>query len=456
MKRRRRPALVLGAGLALALALTACSGDSDNAAPVPPTVTRPAKPVDLTFGVWGNQAEIDAYQKVAGSYNAVTDESDVTLQPYTSEADLMTAVESGTVPDIFLLARQDLAAVKEQKVNRPLSDLLDERAVDFGDGYSRAALEAFSVDRELQCMPYGIAPDVVYYNKKLVDFARMAARGMAVPNPAALGKSPRWSLAMFQAAAEFATRPRRDVHGLYVDPSLRGLAPFIYSGGGDLFNDDEEPTSLAFSSGDTQDALGTALRLLRDTRLTLTAEQLAQATPQQWFERGRLGMLVGNRDLVPELRGVEGLDFDVMPMPVLDEDATVGDITGICVSDRSTSISEAADFLVHAISSDSVRQVVQAGYLSPANQTVALSDDFLEPGQLPEHSSVFVTSVRAMRIPPLLDNNAELRAAVEADVRSLITTPVAAPADIKAITTKIDDESRVVLDPASVEEESTD
>lgn len=445
---------MLGAGIALALALSGCSGDSGDADPAPPTVTRTAKPVDLTFGVWGNEAEVTAYQAVANSYNEVTDESNVTLQPYASESDLMAAVDAGTVPDVFLVSRQDLATLRENKVNRPLSDLLDERAVDFGDGYSRAALEAFSVDRELQCMPYGIAPDVVYYNKSLVDFDKMAARGLLVPSPVVAPKSPRWSFAMFQAAAEFATRPRRNIHGLYVDPTLRGLAPFIYSGGGDLFNDDEQPTSLAFSSSETRNALGATLPLLRYVPLSLTAEQLEQATPQTWFERGKLAMMVGNRGLLPELRGVEGLDFDVMPMPVVDGDATVGDITGICVSEKSTSISEAADFLVHAISNASVRQVVQAGYLSPANQTVALSDDFLQPGQLPEHSSVFVSSVRAMRIPPLLNDDGELRAAVEADVRSLITTPILEPADIEAITTKIDDESQVILDPASVADES--
>mgnify|MGYP003338914149 CR=1 FL=1 len=35
-------------------------------------------------------------------------------------------------------------------------ELLDERNVDFGDGYSRDAIEGFSADRKLQCMPYAV------------------------------------------------------------------------------------------------------------------------------------------------------------------------------------------------------------------------------------------------------------------------------------------------------------
>jgi multiple sugar transport system substrate-binding protein len=417
---------------------------------------KPVKPVKLTFGVFGTQDEVTAYQRVANSYNAVTDESDVTLTPYGSESDLVAGLRDGTVPDVFLVSRGDLPFVQDAKLNRPLSGLLDERGVDFGDGYSRDALEAFSFDRDIQCMPYGISPDVVYYNKRWIDFDKMLARGLPAPtiDPEDTRTSPRWSFTGFEAAAQFGTRPRRGIAGVYVDPTLRGLAPFIYSGGGDVFDDDDNPTSLALSDGSSRDALGAVLPLLRNPELTLSADQLAQASPLQWFKRGKLAMIVGTRDLVPRLRGVEGLDFDVMPMPVVDDAATVGDVTGICLSAKAADTDEAADFLVHAISAESVGQVVQAGALAPANQAVALSDTFLQPDQLPVHSSVFVSSVRDMVVPPLLPQRQELSDLVSADVRLLFTTPVLDP-DLEALTTRIDEESRTVLDPGSDDPSAT-
>ena len=129
-------------------------------------------------------------------------------------------------------------------------------------------------------------------------------------------------------AAKFAARPFRETKGVAIDPTLAGLAPFVYSGGGDLFDDDTDPTSLAFSDEGTQDALETILTLFRDPKLTLSQEQLEEKTPLEWFEEGKVGMITGTRAMVPELRAVQDLRFDVMPIPSIEGAATVGEITG--------------------------------------------------------------------------------------------------------------------------------
>ena len=109
-------------------------------------------------------------------------------------------------------------------------------------------------------MPYGVSPQVIYYNKNLVDFDRMAARGLDVPTDHRqldLGPVPGRGRVRSRARA-------RGTKGVSIAPTLGGLAPFIYSGGGNLFDDDDDPTSLAFASDDTQSALETMLTLLRD------------------------------------------------------------------------------------------------------------------------------------------------------------------------------------------------
>ena len=186
----------------------------------------------------------------------------------------MAALDSGEVPDVFLVSRGDLADLQERELNQPIGDLLDERDVDFGDGYSRPALEAFASDRKLQCMPYGISPMVIYYNTNLVDFEAMADRGLDVPtvDDEDLTKKPTWTLEQFQTAAAYASRPRRGIAGFYIAPTLRGLAPFVDSGGGKIFDNDDEPTSLAFSSDDTKSALEKVLPTLRDPKLSLSPE----------------------------------------------------------------------------------------------------------------------------------------------------------------------------------------
>ncbi len=454
MRRRRLVVLLV---LATGAAVAGCT-DGDDPGPVQPTPGVTTK-INLTFGVWGTEPEIQAYQDVLDTYNAETDEAAVRIKAFPSHDDLAAALDGGEVPDVFLVSRGDLAELREKQLNQPIGDLLDERNVDFGDGYSRPALEAFASDRDLQCMPYGISPMVIYYNKELVDFTAMAERELEVPtiDDEDLTKKPTWSIEQFQIAAEYASRPRREIAGFYVAPSLRGLAPYIFSGGGHLFDDEDDPTSLAFSSDDTRSALDKVLPVLRDPKLTLTAEQLAEKTPLDWFKEGKLGMIAGFRDLVPELRPTATLDFDILPMPVVDDPATVGDLTGICISHDTPDIAESADFLVNFISTESVSSVAAAGYLAPANTTVALSEAFLQPGSKPLHSGVSNNSIKNMRTPPLIENFAELEAAVAEPLRALLEVEVP---DLDALTQQIDDASVPVLAPPeeseSPSEESSD
>jgi multiple sugar transport system substrate-binding protein len=451
--RVRRSRVVVPLVLVLGAAVAGCTGD-DEPNPGPPTSTG-VKTVNLTFGVWGTEREIAAYQRVVDGYNVEHDEASVKIKSYPTRDDLIAALDGGQVPDVFLVSRGDLQDLQERKLNQPIGDLLDERDIDFGDGYSRPALEAFAGNRLLQCMPYGISPMVIYYNPALVDFTAMAERGFDVPNVdnEDLTKKPTWTLEQFQAAAEYASRPRRGIAGFYVAPTLRGLLPFVYSGGGQVFNDDDQPTSLAFSSDDTRSALEKVLPTLRDPKLTLSPDQVAAKSPLQWFEEGKLGMIAGFRDLVPELRQTAGLDFDVMPMPVVDDPATVGDLTGVCISRDTPDVSESADFLVDFVSTDSVTAVTAAGYLAPANTKVALSDAFLQPGRKPLHASVSNNSIKNMRIPPLIGNVAELEAAVADPLKAMLEVEVP---DLDALTQQIDEASQGVLAPPETESPSAE
>jgi multiple sugar transport system substrate-binding protein len=432
--------------LTLSIAGAACEDNQPN--PKPPKHS--ARPTQLTFGVWGTKNEIAAYQGMVDVYNSLSDDSQISIESWPDHDALVKALKEGEkAPDVFLASRNDLAWLRDGNVNQPVDQLLDERGIDFGDGYSRDALEAFADENRLQCMPYGTSPTVIFYNKALIDFEQMRQRELPAPGD---DEHRGWNFEQFTAAAKFAARPRKHTRGVYIEPTLRGLSPFVYSGGGDPFDDDDAPTSLAFSSDDSRSALEEALTLLRDPHLTPTAKQLDKATPLELFERGRVGMIEGDRSLVPELRTIQGLEFDVMPMPSLGSSATVGDITGLCISRQAASTAEAADFLAHATSAESVARVAQAGYLAPANLEVAFSDDFLQPGRLPEHANVFNSAVRNLRLSPLLKDWNALEAAVGPSLQQLVYAP--GVLDLDALTAQIDLESRAVLNPDATESPS--
>jgi multiple sugar transport system substrate-binding protein len=453
--RRSLPIAGVAVLTAAALALAGC--DSGGAEPGPTLrseSTRPSPRTAITFGVYGEKPVRAAFEGVVDTYNANSEDSTIRLRTWASHDEMVKDLKEtpdGTtpqMPDVFMASRSDLAWLQAKGLTQPVDEMLDERGVDFGDGYSRDALQAFSADNRLQCMPYAISPMVIYYNKDLIDLTRLQERGIDVPDPE--GTNTHLSFDQFAAMAKAATRPRAGTRGVYIDPSLEGLAPFIYSGGGQVFDSEEDPTSLAFSDEDTVSALERTLELLRNPHVTLTSEQLAKAPALRWFERGKLGMVAGFRSLVPRLRHVPGLHFDVLPMPSLDSGSTVGDITGLCMSADAASTTTAADFLVHMLSTGSVNRVVSTGYLVPANLESAASDQFLQPGRLPEHAAVFNSTVRSVHLAPLTDKMRKLERTVAGSLDQLLTVPVL---DLEAITTRIDEESRTVLDPESASED---
>ena len=419
---------------------------------LPPDET-PSTAVDrsLTFGVFGPPDEVAAYESLVAVYNSLYDGAEMSVQSYSSrEAFMGTIRESGEVPDVFLASGRDLAWLEEQQVLQPVDTMLIERGVDFGDLYSRDAVLAFSAESRLQCMPVGISPMVIYYNTELVDFDRMEARGLPVPDEERLT----WSFEEFTAAAEFASRPRRNTRGIHVDPTVENLAPFIYSGGGEVYDDATTPTSLAFSEEDTRSALETVLAVLRDPRLTLSDEQLEERSPMEWFEAGELAMIAGYRSEVPRLREVVGLQFDVIQMPAIERSATVGDLSGMCVSADTGNTTAAADFLFHMASGVSVRRVASEGYLVPANLEVAFAPEFVQPGLAPDHAAVFTNAIRTIVLPPLIDDQAELELAVAESLDELLTAPILT--DLEELTAQIDLESRSVLDPERYAEETAE
>ena len=449
----RRTALVASA-LTVALTTAACTGDGDpDPSPTSSPTRQPttAKPREIVFGAYGSDEEVAAFQSVVDSFNAESKTRQVTLKSWPDHESALEDVLAGNAPDVFLTSRIDLGQLVDGDALQPVSLLLDERGVDFGDRFSRDAVDAFAMDDELQCMAYSVSPMVIYYNTDIVDFDKMERRELDVPAADDQGVRDRWSLEQFAAAARFASR-RGDPRGVWIDPTLQGLAPFIYSGDGKVFDDDREPTSLDFSDDSTRDALSQTLAILRDPTLTPTNAQLARATPVQLFKRGELAMIAGFRNLVPQLRDAPGLDFDVLPMPVIDNRATVGDISGLCLSADSEVTGDAADFIAYAVSDEAISTVAQTGYIVPANTEVAASPEFLAPTQEPANSKVFNSSIRYMVVPPFIDQREALTEAVTPLLERLVTAP--GVLDLDQITEQIDQTSRTILAPEETESPS--
>ena len=328
LRSRRVVASMLVAG---ALVVTAaCSGD-DDPKPAVTAPTTPAGPTLLTFAVYGPPQVITAYAKIAADFSAAHPDIVVNVRPYDGHDQAAAALQSeqatGDVPDAFLANLDDLPGLVESKAIRRVDELLAERHVDFGDGYQRDPLESFSADDALQCMPVDVSPLVVYLNTDLVHLPALTPAGQRQITP-----ESGWSLDQFAAAARQAIR--RGVRGVYVAPDLEQVAPFIWSGGGHIVDDFDQPTTLTLADGPSAAALEKLLEVVRDPQLTFSPAQLARRSALRRFKSGSLGMMLGYRSLTPQLRAQENLNFDVMPLPKVRGRATIGESNGAVPQQR--------------------------------------------------------------------------------------------------------------------------
>ncbi|MCX6395304.1 MAG: extracellular solute-binding protein [Propionibacteriales bacterium] len=394
--RRRHGRRTVLIGLALAALVTAgCADDGTSRAPV----QDPGAPSLLSLAVYGPPQVVTAYANIAAAYSSAHPNISVSVEPYPTATAARSAIgeqiAAGTAPDLFLSPVDAVASWEQQKAIREVGTLLLDRDLDFGDGYQRYSLEAFSSDNSLQCMPVDSSPLVVYYNSDLVDPADVNSE-LEQEVTADTG----WSFAQFEVAAR--TPHPNGAHGLYVEPSLTQLAPFIFSGGGALLDDADTPTRLNLSSGAAKDALAKVLPLFRDPVVNFSRQEIEDVPALQRFERGQLGMMLGFRSLTPELRAVKGLRFDVMPLPKLGSEATVGETSGLCLSAASTQVDLAADFLAYVVGDESMALLAATGYVVPSNNEVAHRDTFLQADQQPAHAEVFTDQVRSIRPLPTL------------------------------------------------------
>src|SRR4029079_13901383 len=100
-----------------------------------------------------------------------------------------------------------------------------------------------------------------------------------------------WTLDQFAQAGRWAVRHNPGVAGIHLDPTLFRLAPFVYSRGGDPFDDAPSPTSLALSDEPNVDSLTQTVRALKEPGSDLSEQQLETHSPLEWFARGQLALV---------------------------------------------------------------------------------------------------------------------------------------------------------------------
>ncbi len=362
------------------LVLSACSdgaGAEDGGNPTAP----------ITVQVGADPEEAAVYRSLVSAYReAGGGEVDlVTVSRDDHLTRLSTAFTSGDAPDVFLINYRQYAPFVQRGAVRPIGPLLSDAGVDTEDYYEEP-LRAFTYDGDLQCMPQNISSLVVYWNRALFTKA-------GVPAPKA-----GWSWDEFTATAKALTKD--GVKGVGIDPSIVRMAPFIWSNGGTIVDDDASPTRTTLHEPGARGALQKVVDLI-GSGVTPDKEQLAaQGLPEQ-FMTGKVAMFLSSRVEVPALREQRGLDFDVAGLPVMGEPASVLHSDAYCVSSDSSNAAAAAKFVAYAVGKQGQTLTALAGRTVPSLRSVATSPAFLSPARAPASSQVFLDAIPDLRHTPV-------------------------------------------------------
>jgi multiple sugar transport system substrate-binding protein len=209
------------------------------------------------------------------------------------------------------------------------------------------------------------------------------------------------------AAAQTLTRDTDgdgtiDQYGLGVEASLFRLAPFIWQNGGQVVDDPAFPTRLGLTLRPAQLALEwfTALQTVHHVAPNRLAE--ASLDSESRFVAGTTAMYLNSRRGTPTYRESAPFDWDVAPLPRGVEAAGVLHSDAYCLSAAAANKDAAWRFIEFANSPEGQTLVARSGRTVPSLMAVAESEAFLDPAQRPARNRVFLDTIPALQLVPLL------------------------------------------------------
>ncbi len=381
------------------LLLAGCGGDSGDGG------SGGSLSGDVEFMVFGDPEEIQAYRQVIAAYENEQPDVNVKLIEASDRDDLIarlsTSFTAGAPPDLFLLNYRFYAQFASRGVLDPIEERVDDSDVfQQGDFYDEA-MDAFRFDGKLTCLPQNISSLVVYYNK---DMFRDA--GVAEPKAG-------WKWDDMVAAAKKLTKDsdgdgKAEVYGLGVEASLIRIAPFVWSNGGEIIDDEENPTHFTLDTPEAEEALERFFQLRVVEKVVPGDEEVEAEDDETRFQNGRMAMVLSSRRATPTFRTIQDFDWDVAALPQHKEQAGILHSDAYCLTKASDNKEAAWSFIEFALGPDGAPIVAKSGRTVPSLKSVAESEAFLDPSAKPANSQVFLDTIPVIRQVPSISTWPEI------------------------------------------------
>jgi len=369
------------------------------------TACQASAPAPIRFMVFGDPAEVAAFQKLVDAFERAHPNQPVKLNSIPSQSDYRTRLAAdfaaGTPADVVLINYRRFATFAARGALEPLGPYLQTSSIiDVSDFYPQA-IEAFTYNGQIVCIPQNISSLVIYYNRDLFD-----AAGVAYP-------ADNWTWDGFLAAARSLTRDLDgdgaiDQYGLGIEPELIRLAPFVWQNGGTLVDNVNAPTTFTLGAGPDLEAFQWFVDLQVKWRVVPAAVEAQAEDNESRFLNGRTAMYFNSRRGVPTYREAAKFDWDVASLPVHAYQASVLHSDAYCVPASVKNKEAVWRFVEFANSVEGQTIVAETGRTVPSLVEVAESPVFLSPDEPPAHSDVFLRAVPILVHLPILSTWPEI------------------------------------------------
>ena len=377
----------------------------------------------VTFMVFGDPAEREAYLNLVDAFEASHPDIDIEVTHVPSPRDyrtrLATEFAAGTPPDVSLMNYRRYGSFAASGVLEPLGPLLENSVLIQPEDFYPITLEPFHWQGELMCLPQNISSLVVYYNEDLFD-----AAGLPYP-------PDEWSWHEFLETAVALTvdedgNGRPEQYGLGFDASFFRLIPFVWQNDAPIVDDPHLPRRLTLTRPPSLEAVQWFVAL--QTVHGVIPDRLAEASQdsESRFIAGTVGMFLNSRRGTPSYREIEQFGWDVAPLPQGKSASGILHSDAYCLSALSENKEAAWTFIEFANSVEGQTIIAGSGRTVPSLQAVAESEHFLNPGQSPSRSNVWLDTVSTLQTVPVMSTWQEIESVASQEIERALYGDISA------------------------------
>ncbi|AEI43853.1 ABC transporter substrate-binding protein [Paenibacillus mucilaginosus] len=381
------------------IALTGCSGGEapKDGAAAGGAASGSGK-VEISVSSWGAPDERKVFEAVLQDFEKANPNIKVKFQHIPSDysVKLNTMIAGGKAPDVIFTTDGDFPRWVKQGAFLNIDEMVKASGkLDLNDMWE-TGLNRYRYDGKvpgkgsLYALPKDIGPSVMYYNKDLFDKYK-------VPYPSA-DKPMSWedALAMWKKLTiDENGDGKTDIYGS--GPSW--WEGFVWSNNGDVLSKDRKEFTLNKPEG--AKAMQFAYDLINAHKVVPDARALQSMNDGQMFEAGKLATITGGRWQVPTYRKLK-FNWDVAPIPSATGSWVNGwsGSVGLGVNAKTKFPNESYKLVEWFAGKEGQTKMTELGFSIPNFKSMSNTDVFLQPGQKPEHASVFIKAAENQQAGP--------------------------------------------------------